>query len=224
MPLTGTRRETHEMSDSESDHRRAQLGLLLVFVASMTAPGCGVVPDSRDAPREVVTTFLQHLDRHDVEGALALLDDGFVFRSGDGTFEAGREAMPAMLAWDAAVEGDVEIRQLKASGDTVRVRLVERNRLTDLLELEPWVVEATFVVRNGRIVEEVAEEVVADRPAFAERFERALEPVRRWAVEARPSDAKATFEDGSVARYDGPTARRLLELIEAHRRETGDGR
>lgn len=176
-----------------------------------------------DPPAEVVRAFLHSLDEHDVEGALALLDASFVFRSSDGGFEAGKEAMPSMLAWDAAAGSDVEIRELTSSGDTVRVLLVERNRFTELLELEPWVVEATFVVRDGRISEEVAREVAVDGPSFEDRFRRALEPVRRWAVEARPAEARAVFADGGVARYDGPTARRLLALIEAHHRAIGDG-
>lgn len=207
-----------------SDGRRpVGLGLLLL-VAPMTAPGCGAVPDAPDPPAEVVRGFLGSLDGHDVEGALAHLDESFVFRSADGGFEAGKDAMPSMLAWDAAASSDVEIRELTSSGDTVRVRLVERNRFTELLELAPWVVEATFGVREGRIVEEVAREVAVDGPTFEERFRQALEPVRRWAVEARPAEAAAVFADEGVARYDGPTARRLLALIEGHRRATGEVR
>lgn len=197
------------------------LGLLLLAPA-MTAPGCGTVSDSPDAPREVVRAFLRHLDGHEVDAALALFDDDFVFRSGDGSFTAGRDAIPPMLAWDAAAGSDVDVRELTVSGDTVRVHLVERNRFTELLELEPWVVDATFVVRDGRIVEEVAREVVVDGPSFTERFERALAPVRGWASEARPAEADSVFTDGRMARYDGPTARRLLELIEAYLDRSGD--
>lgn len=191
----------------------------------MTAPGCGQpTPDPAEAPREVVRSFLESLDRHDVDGAVALLDDVFAFRSGDGGFEVDKEAMPSVLGWDRAAGSDLEIRELTASGDTVRARLVERNRFTELLGLEPWVVEATFVVRDGRIVEEVAREMATDGPSFTERFQRALEPVRSWAAEARPGEAAAVFEDGRVARYDGPTAKRLLALIEAYLRATsGDG-
>ena len=196
-------------------------GGLLFLAASIAAPGCGGAPQPADTPREVVRGFLRDLDRHDVEGALARLHDAFSFRSGDGSFTVGKESMPAMLAWDVAARGEIEVRELTGRGDTVRARLVERNRFTDLLELEPWTVEATFVVRDGRIVEEVAREVVAEGPSFTERFERALEPVRRWAVEARPAAARAVFDGGRVARYDGPTARGLLELIEGYRREAG---
>jgi limonene-1,2-epoxide hydrolase len=198
--------------------------VLLLLVVPMTAPGCGADPNAADPPAEVVRAFLQSLDQHDVERALARLDDAFVFRSSDGAFEAGKQAMPSMLAGDAAAGSKGEIRELTSSGATVQVLLVERNRFTELLELEPWVVEATFVVRDGRIVEEAAREIADDLPPFEERFRRALEPVRRWAVEARPDEAKAVFGDGGVARYDGPTARRLLALIEAHHRTSGEDR
>lgn len=213
------------MSDPEAARRSSLLRTVVLVLSAMSAPACDPAPDAPVGPESVVRAFLERIDRHEVEGALDLLEDGFVFRSGDGSFAARRGALPDMLAWDAAAESDVEVRELAESGDTVRVRLVERNRFTELLDLEPWVVDAEFVVRDGRIVEEVAREVaVGDGAPLAERFDRALEPVRRWALEARPAEAGAVFEDGSVARYDGPTARRLLELIEAYLDGRGDER
>lgn len=195
--------------------------LLLGYVAGWA---CGAAPDAERSPEAIVRMFLQALERQDVEGALALLDDDFVFRDAAGSFAATKEELPAMLAWDAAAEGRPEIVGLSVSGDTVRTRIVERNRFTELLDLEPWNVQATFVVREGRIVEEVARELTGDGPGFEERFHRALEPVRRWAAAERPAEAREVFEDGRVARYDGATARRLMALIVAYRRDVGAGR
>lgn len=186
------------------------------------AAGCGPGPAPGGAPAEVVRAFFRALDRHDADGVLELLDEDFAFRSADGSFAIGREALPDVLGWDFAAGSDVDVERLQEEGDTVRVTLRERNRLTELLGLEPWRVEATFVVRDGRIREEIAREVVGEGPSFQERFRRALEPVADWAAEARPEDAGAVFADGGVARYDGPTARRLLRLLEAYR-ERADG-
>lgn len=170
-------------------------------------------------PEAVVRAFLQALNAHDVERALALLGDEFTFRDAGGGVAIEREAMPSVLGWDAAAEGRLEVLDLDVAADTVRVRLRERNRFTELLGLEPWDVEATFVVREDRIVDEVAREIAERGQDITGRFQDALEPVRRWAETARPDESRAIFGERGLARYDGPTARGLLELIEAYREQ-----
>lgn len=207
--------------------RRARRGargwyVCLLLTAAVTVPTCAPDPEAGrvgSSPSGVVRAFLGELGRHDAEGALALLHEDFTFRSADGSVLADRRAMRTILAWDAAAEGRVEIRELREEGEVVRARLRETNRFTELLELDPWLVEATFVVRDGRIVEEVVREIVDEGPTFTRRFEAALGPIVRWAEENRPADARALFEDGRLARYDGPTARRLLRVIEAYLEE-----
>ncbi len=177
---------------------------------------CTPQPRPETDPETVVRTFLQKLEQGDIDAVMALLHEDFVFRDAESTFRAGREDMPSMLAWDLEAEGRIEIQALEAEGEVVRVRLRETNRFTELLELAPWEVEATFTVREGEIQEEVARERVSGGPSFTERFQQELQPVVAWAAEVYPEAADTIFEDGRVRRYDGPTARRLLQLLEAY--------
>lgn len=55
-----------------------------------------------------------------------------------GSYSADRDALAEILAWDVAAEGRGEIDALGTEGETVRVRLWERNRFIKLLELEAW--------------------------------------------------------------------------------------
>lgn len=194
-----------------------------LLVAWMTGSACAGTAAS-PSPEAVVRAFLGALEAQDASGALELLDDDFIFRNADGSFEVDRDGIPPMLAWDASARSEIRIEELRTSDDTVRTRLVEHNRFSELLDLEPWVVEAEFVVRDGRILTETVREVTGGGPSFTERFRAALGPVHRWAVEERPGEAEAVFEDGRIARYDGPTARRLVRLIVSYRRDTGAGR
>lgn len=196
---------------------------LPLLVGSVSATGCGGSVASK-SPEATVRAFLGAVERQDAEAALALLAEDFVFRNAAGSFEVDRDGIAPILAWDATARSEPRIERLRASGDTVRARLVERNRFSELLDLEPWVVDAEFVVRDGRIQRETVREVTGEGPSFTERFHAALDPVRRWALEARPGEAEDVFEDGRVTRYDGPTARRLLRLIVGYRRATGAGR
>lgn len=197
--------------------RAARLGL----AGCLMAAACTARPAPEDTPAAVVRAFFRALGRHDTDGVVELLHQDFTFRSADGGFAIGREDIPAVLGWDFAAGSDPDIESLAAAGDSVRVTLRERNRFTELLGLEPWRVEATFVVEDGRIREEVAREIVGGGPSFTERFRRALAPVVEWAGENRPEVARAVFEDGRVARYDAETARRLLRLLEAYEARTG---
>lgn len=210
-----------KLRDEPARRPKRRRARTLLLAAMMIGAGCAASPESPAAPETVVRAFLDALDSHDVERALSLLDEAFTFRSADGSVAIDRAGMPAVLGWDAAAEGSVEVKTLETVGDTVRVRLTERSRFTELLSLEPWEVDATFVVRDGRIVEEVAREVAVDGEGITERFQRALAPVRRWAETARPAEANALFAGEGVAGYDGPTARRLLRLLEDYRKEQG---
>jgi hypothetical protein len=195
---------------------------LVVCVTAMAmSAGCDGTPDYDSSAESIVRTFLERLDRHEVEGALALLDDGFVFRSVDGGFSADRDALPAMLSWDEVADGEVRIETLERRGDVVEARLMETNYFTRTLGLSGWVVEARFRVQNGRITEEVVSEITADGPTFDQRFARALAPVREWATNARPGVADSVFAGGHIARYDAPTARRLRDLVDAYCEQEG---
>lgn len=164
----------------------------------------------------VVRRFFDRLEDRDVEGALALLGRDFRFGDAAGAFSAGREAMPAMLAWDFEAGSRVDIEALEAEGENVRVQLRERNRFTELLGLEPWAMRVRFVVVDGLILEEVVDDRGPDGSSITQRFERAIGPVAQWAAATRPEEAAAVFEDGRISRYDGPTARRLLGLMESY--------
>lgn len=160
--------------------------------------------------------FLECLRDHDADGAIALLSPDFEFRDEAGTFSAGRASMPAMLAWDFEAGSRLKIQALTEKADGVRARLRERNRFTDLLGLEPWDLQVRFVVADGRIREEVVDDRGPDGHSTTERFGRAIRPVAQWAGRERPEEAAAVFEGDRPVRYDGPTARRLLRLVEAY--------
>lgn len=168
------------------------------------------------SPESVVREFLAAIDRGDIPAAMARVAEEFTFRDRAGTFAVGREDLVPMLEWDVAVGGDPSVRELEVSGDTVRAVIVETNELTRLLELGAFVVDATFVVGDGRIVEEIVEERTEGGPSYTERFRRALQPVLGWAAERHPDRLDAILTDGGL-RYDGPTARELVRLVRAWR-------
>lgn len=165
----------------------------------------------------LVERFFALLEAGDADGLMTLLDDDFVFRDPDSTFVLPRARMPAMLGWDIVARGRPVVSELRASGDTVRCKVRETNAFTELLGLDAYGLEVTFVVRDGRILEEVAHELVADGPSYTARFNEAVAPVLAWAERNDPDTLKRVLDDGGGVRFDGEAARALLELIHAWR-------
>lgn len=199
--------------------RQFRRSLVVLMTAMAMSAGCTGSADGDRSAETVVRTFLERLDRHDVGAAMALLDDDFVFRSADGGFSAEKDALPAMLAWDEVADSEVRIEALESRGDVVVTRLTETNVFTRRLGISGWLVDARFRVQDGRITEEVVSEITGDDSPFDQRFARALEPVRRWATNARPDMADSIFTGDGIARYDAPTARCLRELVDAYCRQ-----
>lgn len=189
--------------------------------ALIMSMSCYRSPEQSMEPAAVVERFFTALEAGDVDRSMALLDDEFVFRDRDSTFVVPKQAIPRMLAWDVAAGGEPVLSGLQVTGDTVRCEVTETNTFTELLGLEPYVLELTFVVREGRIREEVVRERVAEGSSYTRRFEEAVAPALAWAERNDPAALDRVLrDDGSGIRYDGDSAKALLEVIRAWREAT----
>ncbi|MFW6201163.1 MAG: nuclear transport factor 2 family protein [Gemmatimonadota bacterium] len=192
--------------------------ILAGLMAMMTS--CAQTSDESPAgPTALVERFFTALEAGDSARFMALLDDDFVFRDPDSTFVVRKAAIPSMLEWDMAAGAHPVVSELRASGDTVHCTVRETNAFTDLLGLDPYVLDLTFVVREGRIREEVVSERVADGRSYTERFNEAVAPALAWAERNDP-EALGRIRDETGMRYDGESARALLDVIHAWREAT----
>lgn len=168
-------------------------------------------------PSRVASDFFRFIGEEDMAGVMSLLGPEFRLRDGDGSVLGTRSDMPAMLGWDFEADPELEVGQMRVSGDTVRLTVVEENDFTRLLDLDPWRSRVTLVVRDGLIREEVLEEPAGEERSFSEDFARAIEPILAWAEQHDPArHAEIVGPDGMS--FDGPTARRLLAVIRAYQR------
>lgn len=195
------------------------LALLLLSPALVVSArrGAAVGPGTGD-PATVVRAFLAALDEGDAEGAMAMLAPDFSMRSWAGAVLVSREGYPDVLGWDLAAGGEREVERFEVDGDTVTLRIVERSRFTELLDLRPFRIETRYLVRDGAIAEQRFRELAPEGSApYTVRFVEALRPVLAWAEKGAPA-LLAEATDGGAVRYDAPSARALLELVERHRK------
>jgi hypothetical protein len=171
----------------------------------------------------VVRSFLAAVDGGDVPRAMSLLASGFAMRSWDGDVLVGREGYGDVLGWDAVAEGEREVEQFDVSDEAVTVRLVERNRFTELLGLGPFRMKTRYVVQDGKIVDQRLRELSEEgAPSYTQRFTAAMEPILAWAEDHAPGLLAAASGSSVAIRYDAESARALLDLIRRyHEREQG---
>lgn len=177
--------------------------IIPLVMLSFVSAGC-----VRRGPEDVVRRFHAALNDHDVDRAIAWLDDDYAFRDAAGSFAVPREAIRPMLAWDAALHSRSEATILRTWGDTVVVRQRETNDFLELLGVAPWSHEVTYVVEGNRI----AVTIVDDAGALHAAVDRALEPVLTWARRTRPERLEGLVTDRGLV-YDGDAARLWVGLL-----------
>lgn len=206
---------------STADERRFIRWRALVPIAGwwLVMGGCGSVASAPDGTEATVRAFLA---AEGVEAKMSYLAPEFRLRLWPGEELATRDEYCAMVGWDAVASGEVTVMHAETNGDTVTMRLEERNAFTELLGLPPFRLESRFEVVDGMIVEQRMRELGdPNDPSVTKQFEDALEPVLEWARATAPELLEEAVE-GDVIRYDGDSARALLTLIRRYQ-ERPDG-
>lgn len=175
-----------------------------------------------DDPGRVASRFFSSLEATDMEAVHSLLADDFRLLDGAGNAVASREEMATLLGWDFEAAPEIRLGEMQVAGDTVRVRVVERNDFTRLLDLDPWVSDVRLIVRDGKIVEETLREPDDVERSFGASFGEAVTEVLAWGERHRPG-LHATITRSGGLQFDAPTARALLDLIRAYRERPGGG-
>lgn len=175
--------------------------------------------DQTRGPEEIVREMLDASEAGDFERVLSFLAPDFAVRSWEGAALLDRAGYRNALAWDLAAGGSKEVESLDVVGDTVTVRVLERNRFTDLMGLGPFRLELRYVVRGELVAgQRMRERPEEGRSTGVERFNQAMAPVFTWAADEAPALLARATDDGAIV-YDGPAARALLELVLRYRHE-----
>lgn len=173
----------------------------------------GLAGCARDGTEAVIESFVEAQNAHDVERVLGMLDDDFVFRDREQTFEISLADIRPLFEWDAATHWRGAASDIETSGDTARVRLTETNEFLERLGLGPLSHDVTFVVEGERI-----REIVASFDAgLQQAVDDAVAPIIEWARATRPASLEGLVgPDGIV--YDGTSASGWLSLLREARR------
>lgn len=168
---------------------------------------------SRDL-QDVLASYFEHVNRHDVAGALAHLTERFQLEFGGGP-TLNKEEVARALGWDAGTEGRVEWRIVSASGNEVSVEGEETNEFLNLLGVPPLPFTGRFEFDESGLI--ARQHHVVEWPGAS--IDQALAPAIAWAGEHAPEELARVYPDGRLV-YSQESGRVWVALLRRWRRES----
>ncbi len=194
------------------------LSLLLALLLIVSFSSCSK-PNFEDIVRE----HIKAVNNDDVEKNLTFFADDIVFeiavpeqyRQFSGKF-TGKDQLRNLMEWDVINNARLTIIDMKVEGNTVIVKLTEKNEGWRLLGIEEPPFTATYKFR-GRQLEKVKLEFT---PENAELLDEKFKPFAEWANKEYAQE----FSKMAAAGYSAEGARLYLSLAKEWRDKTSTER
>jgi ketosteroid isomerase-like protein len=178
---------------------------LIVSFSSCSKPNLG----------DIVREHIQAVNTDDVEKNLTFFTDDAVYEIAVPKFSgkfSGKDQLRNQMEWDVVNNARLTINDMKVEGNTVIVKLTEKNEGWRLLGFELPSFTATYKFR-GPLIEEVKLEFSPENAKlFAEKFKSFAE----WASKEHPQE----FGQMATAGYSAEGARLFLSLAREWRDKT----
>jgi ketosteroid isomerase-like protein len=183
--------------------------ILIVYFSSCSKPNRG----------DIVREHIKAVNNDDVKKNLTFFADDIVFemaapeqyRQFSGKF-TGKDQLRNLMEWDVTNNARLTINDMKVDGNTVIVKLTEKNEGWRLLGIEERPFTATYKFR-GRLLEKVKLEFSLDNAKLlGEKFK----PFAEWASKEHPQE----FNKMATSGYSAEGARFYLSLAKEWRDKT----
>lgn len=158
-------------------------------------------------PDQVVRNYLERLEAHDTEAAVARLAPDFEIEFPESGFRMGRGDAARALAWDAGANGRMEWTVTEVDGSRATVEGTETNDFLRLLGVGELSFTSVFELdEEGRIRRQRHEVDWGSRS-----LPEAMAPLVAWAREHEPEELERLYPEGRMV-YSEPMARGWVAL------------
>jgi ketosteroid isomerase-like protein len=168
---------------------------------------------------DIVREHIEAVNNDDVEKNLTLFADDAVYEIAVPKFSgkfSGKDELKNQMEWDVVNNARLTINDMKLEGNTVIVKLTEKNEGWRLLGIEEPPFTATYKFR-GRLLEKVKIEF---SPKNAELLDEKFRPFAEWASKEHPQELSKM----ATAGYSVEGARLYLSLAKEWKDETSTER
>lgn len=194
------------------------LALLLSLILTISFSSC-----SKPNLGDIVREHIKAVNNDDVEKNLTFFADDIVFEIAtpeqyhqfSGKFN-GKDQLRNLMEWDVINNARLSINDMKLEGNTVIVKVTEKNEGWRLLGIEEPPFMATYKFR-GRLLEKVKLEFSLEN---AKLLDEKFKPFAEWASKERPQE----FNKMATAGYSAEGAKFYLSLAKEWRDKTSTER
>lgn len=163
-------------------------------------------------PLEVVETYFEYRNAHDIEKTLSLFSDSIVFVMDENTREMGKEHIRKLESWNAAIYGQLSIPKMKIKGDTVLMtKITEVNQWYKSLGIDSVVYKGgTYAIVHNGLITEMRPSPLSNNSAIEASAK--LRQFMAWAANERTVEMFNLMPKGQFD-YSPQNASKWLELM-----------
>ncbi|RLD26478.1 MAG: hypothetical protein DRI75_11640 [Bacteroidetes bacterium] len=164
---------------------------------------------SNEKNLDVIKSYIEAHNKHDIEKVLTLYDENIVLELKDVWTKRGLSEMRSLEEWDAALNSNLKLESITSKGDTLFCRVVENNdwfRAVDITDLvhDPTV----FVVNNGKIKKIIG----YPSEKTGKEIEAAIGELYQWSQKNQDSTINDLIQNGQFV-YSAEAAEKWLGLF-----------
>ena len=161
---------------------------------------------------DIVREHIKAVNNDDVNKNLTFFTDDIVFEIFDDAKLSGKGQLKGLLESDVVNKARLTINDIEVEGDTVIVKLTEKNEGYRLLGIEESPFMAIYRFR-GRLLEKVKLE---GTPESTKLWDEKFKPFAEWASKEHPQELSKEEKGG----YTAENARLFLSLLQEWRDKT----
>ena len=184
---------------------------IITVLASLAVLGC-----AQDDREEILKSYMEAHNAHDIEQALSFVDDDIVFDLKGVWVKEGKAAMKTLEKWDSTLNSNLSLESVSLKADTLFCKVVENNDwfkavgITDLVH-DP----VAFIIKDDQIKNIVA----YPSQETGKKIESAVGSIYQWSAQVKDSTIHELIIDGQFI-YSSEAANKWLELFERRSKST----
>ncbi|WP_420602342.1 hypothetical protein [Flagellimonas sp.] len=165
---------------------------------------------SGEKNQEIVESYIEAHNAHDIEKALNFYDENIVFELKGIWTKEGVKEMQALEEWDAALNSNLMLESVTSKKDSVFCKIVENNDWFGGVEITGLVHDpVVFVVNNGKIKKIIG----YPSQQTGKEIEAAIGALYKWSQKAQDSTIHDLIQNGQFV-YSAEAAKKWLNLFE----------